>query len=163
MEFELRAGGKINLLTAAEAGDAIRGALKDWQAEAVRGARSIRFSSYATIAGGNVQVGGTDGYGAANGVLGPEAGFVWSVKRLAFTGIVPATETLNIYVNSASPFELVRSGVTTFERFGSDELVLIGAERLLITNGTALTLNGTNLTVSGQAMELPIGMMWKLL
>lgn len=160
MEFELKAGGRINLLTKAEASDAIRGALKDWQAEAVRGARSIRFASYNVIAGGAVQIGGTDGFGAANGALGPEAGFVWSVKRLAFTGITGA-ETLNVYINTASPFELVRTGATSFERFGSDELVIVGPERLLIT-GSGLSLTG-NVTVAGQAMELPIGMMWKLL
>jgi hypothetical protein len=160
VEFEIKAGGKLDLLTQREAHAAFKGALKDWMVEAYKGARPVKFAGAGTIANGAVQIGGSDGIGATTSNLGPAAGMVWSVKRLAVRGISSGSETLSLYTNTASPFDLVRDGVTGFERFGSDELILIGPEKLLFA-GTNLVSTGT-VTVSGQAMELPIGMLWKL-
>jgi hypothetical protein len=164
-KVKLQAGAEFDLLNKAEAHDAMRGALKDWQVEAVRGARSVLFSAAGTItAAGTVTIGGNDSVTGQQGEMGPGPGFVWSVKRIAVRGISATTETLSLFVGTASPFTLVTDGITSSlagsPRFGSDSLVVVGPQRLLLT-GTALTSTG-QVTVSGQAFEMPIGMMWKL-
>lgn len=158
-KFKLQAGMDLDLFTQKEMDDSLKRFSRDWMVEAAKGPRHVRWSARGTIAAGILRIGGNDAT-VDSGRLGPEAGMVWSVKRWNVQGLNVA-DTLHAYVNSDSPWNSIIDGITGYNRFGSDELVIMGNDRLLFT-GTALVATG-DIFVSGSAWELPATLMYRLL
>lgn len=154
MKFKITAGAEIDVLTKPE----LDSVLRSWGEEFVRGRRYRKLSASGTVtAAGTVSIGGED----ASGAMGPDAGFVWSVKRLIVSGFANGN-LLTLWINEASPSTLIESGITgtTVDptraqalRWGSNQLVMEAGERLLIT-GTGLSA-GAIITVTGQTLEAP--------
>lgn len=157
MKFKIAAGAEIDLLTKPE----LDAALRSWGEEYIRGRRYRKINAQGTVAAdGTVSIGGASD---PAGMMGPDEGFVWSVKRLIFSGIADG-KFLDLWLNEPSASTLVESGITgtTLDptrtqavRWGSNQLVLQAGERLLVT-GSSLTA-GATITVSGQTMEAPAG------
>ena len=157
MKVKLEAGAEFDFLTK----DELRKVLADWMVETVKGARPVRFSGMATIdAAHTVQLGGSSS-SDPTGTWGPDAGFVWTVRRLAVRGINPSAESLSLYINNESPLSLVRDTITGYVDFSTSELIVQGPEKLLLV-GNSLNSTG-NVFVSGAAIEFPIGLAWQRL
>ena len=157
MKFKIAAGAEADILSEKE----LRGALKDlqtsWMSEVSRGDRWRRFSAYGDSDGAGLV---TIGDGLSQ-YLGPEAGMVWSVTRLAVTNydpVAPATNRLNLSVNSTESSDLIRPGIPTFSSF-SPGIVLMGGDRLYVSGTAAVS---SRVWVTGQARELPVSLLWRL-
>lgn len=160
MEFEIKAGAKLDLLNRHELADVLR----DWQLEAMRGAVPIRFDAYATPAGNALTIDGTNN----SGRLGPDPGMFWMVPRVAVVGLNNAAEATHLYVNSVQPRNLILptlsgvAGSTGYHEFPGAQVLLTGNDRLILAS-TGVIATATNVTLVGSAWELPIGLLWRLL
>lgn len=162
-KIKLQAGAELDLLNKDELRHEMGRFLADWMVEAARGPRSVRFSALGAVtSAGTLTLGGNTST-LTSGRLGPDESMVWSVKRWCISGLVGNGDTLSAYVNNDGPNSLIMSGVSGFNNFGSDSLVLQGGDRLLFTGAELLTAAGTQVGVSGQAWELPATLMWRLL
>lgn len=160
-KFKMSAGAEFDILNKDELDASIGKLLEDWKVEAARGPKHVRFSGNATVAADNtLNIGGSAN--PLSGRLGPDQSFVWSVKRWAIRGLY-AGDSLSAYINNASPSALIKDGVTAYDRFGSDELVLVGGDLLLWSGAEMLTPVGTTVFVSGAAWELPATLTYRLL
>lgn len=163
MKFKLNAGAEFDILTQHELQDTLR----NWMVEVVKGARPVRFSAQAQIVNNAVSVGGFDA-STATGQLGPRPGFVWAVRRITQTGLAVTTDPTAIWVNNTQPQDLVlpaftgANSVNGYKSFNSGELLLVGDDRLIIASTGAVASVGT-VTIAGAALELPVGMLWKLI
>lgn len=157
MEFEIKAGAKLNLLTQPE----LRGELADfaanWRSETTKGDRYRRIYGYGTPSGGRVTFGGDNTGGE---MLGPAQGFVWDVRRLALYGHTVGTDnSVGLYVNAAESSNLVTPSLLAYQGYTRAELVLYPGDRLLVDG--AVTPTG-RIALSGAVRELPIGLAWRL-
>lgn len=160
MKVKIQAGAEIDTLTA----DELKGVLRDWMVEAMRGPIPKRFSAQATIAANAFTLDGQNNTGA----LGPEAGMVWLVTRVAVTGLTNATDPSTLYVNGTQPWNVVLpsltgvAGSTGYHEFPAAQVMLTGNDRLILASTGAIAATGT-VTLTGTAWEMPIGLVWKLL
>lgn len=155
MKFKIAAGAEIDLLTRGEMSEVLR----NWGEEWIRGRRYRKVNGVGTVDGaGGLSIGGA---GDASGELGPDEGFVWSVKRLIISGLSDG-DVVTLFANEPSASTLIESGITSTTadptrtqalRWGSNQVVLQAGERLLLT-GASLT-SGAVVTVAGQTMEAP--------
>lgn len=158
---KIQAGKTIDALTKDELNDALGSHLRSWVAEVAQGGRYPRFQIQGTVtSAGLLNLGGHVGQYA----LGPQAGFVWDVRRLHISGL-SVGDTLGIYTNEPAPSQLIATtsdlGDTAVRSFyWSHQVVLYPGETLKVY-GTGLASTGT-ITVSGQVLELPVGLAWKL-
>jgi hypothetical protein len=164
VRVNLQLGAELDVLTKDEARAALDGALANWQAEFARGRRYRRFSAQAAVVGGAITIGpGVDGDG-----LGPDEGFVWSVKRLTVSGFSAANDTVDLFLNDRSGTTLVEPGIARagsstggVRKWGSNQLVLQAGDRLLIS-GAGLAVETTRIVVAGQTLEAPAALIWSL-
>lgn len=160
MKVKIQAGAEIDTLTA----DELKGVLRDWMVEAMRGPVPKRFSAQGTITGAALTIDGQNG----TGTLGPEAGMVWVVTRIAVSGLTNATDATALFVNGTHPSNLVLpsltgvAGAVGYHEFPAQQVVLTGNDRLILASTGAIAATGT-VTLAGQAWEMPIGLVWKLL
>jgi hypothetical protein len=162
VEFEIKAGAKLDLLTPRELKDALA-PLVGWTAELARGVRFRRFAAQTVVAGGVWTVGGNTADNNQD-TLGPSSGMLWAVTRIAVSGggFVAGTDTCSVHINDISPATLVDSGITRSRTFDIPVLCLAGGDRLGITGvGTGVGVP-PDITVSGQAVELPTQLAWLL-
>lgn len=160
-KIRLSAGAEFDVLNQDELERTMTRVLRDWQLEAARGPKHVRFSAMATItSGGTVELGGNT-TSLTSGKLGPDPSMVWSVKRWCVSGLVFEGDELSAYINNAAPNTLVKQHVTGYDHFGSDSLVIMGGDALLFT-GAGLISTG-NVFVSGAAWELPASLAYQLL
>jgi hypothetical protein len=161
MKFKLSAGGEIDILTRRELSETLREVARDWQVEASRGPRPIRWWGMGTVdSAGALSMGGEGADMATSGRWGPDPGFVWAVKRWNLRNIEDG-KTISAWINDNNDSRSIRDGLTGYNDFGSDELVLLSADRLLFT-GSGMTA-GRVITVAGGAWELPATMMYRLM
>lgn len=159
-EFEIKLGGKVDLLTKKELGDV----LQAWRVEQVRGfvPRSFGATGGAIDSTFKLTLGGAAAPGS--GQLAPNPGFVWSVKRIAVRLGGNPNIAWSVYRNAEGDNNVIRDvPATTFgyASFGLNELVLKESETLcLVVSGAPAN---SQLVVSGMAVELPSTLMWKLL
>jgi hypothetical protein len=161
-EQKIQAGKTIDTVTKKELHDALSSQLRSWMAETAAGGKYVRFTATGTIASAAVTIGGA---GPTLQDIGPGPGFVWDVRRLHISGLVTA-DVAGVYINDASSASII--GATTdlpaaaIRSFlWSHQVVLYPGDNLLVANIGALAATGT-VTVTGQALELPIGLAWKL-
>lgn len=160
MKVKLQAGVELDMLNK----DELKEALRDWMVEAMRGPIPRRFSAQGTIAGNAVTVDGANN----TGTLGPEAGMAWMVSRVAVSGLTLATDATSLFVNGTQPWNLVLptltgvAGSTGYHEFPAAQVLLTGNDRLILSSTGAIAATGV-VTLTGQAWELPIGLLWKLL
>lgn len=159
MRVKLEAGAEFDFVTQDELRKTLAEYATAWRVEHAKGPRPRRFSAMGTVAGGLVRIGGDERAGDG-GPLGPDAGFAWSVQRLTVRGLNPAAESLSIYYGTDNPLSLVMDGFSTIVAFAANDLILQGPESLFF-GGTALVSAGP-IIVTGTAMEVPIGLMYKL-
>jgi hypothetical protein len=158
-EFEIKAGAKLDLLNKAE----MREVLVGWYAEIGRGIKFRQFSGQGTVAGAVWTIGGNAADNRRD-PLGPEAGMLWAVTRLAVSGngVIPGTDLFSVFVNEITPSKLVESGLTRGAKYDVGVLVLTGNDRLALA-GAGTGVAGTDVTVSGAAIEVPVQLAWQLL
>ena len=158
---KIQAGKLIDTVTKQELHEALGSHLRSWVAETAIGGKYTRFSGSVAVASSVVNLGGHVG----QYFLGPNPGFVWDVRRLRISGLT-AADVVSVYVNDISTANLVQSttdlGDSPTNRYFSwnKEVVLYPGDALKIY-GTGIAATGT-ITVSGAALELPIGLAWKL-
>jgi hypothetical protein len=156
-------GAVFDMLNKDELIDGLHRGYQNWLGEVTRGITMRRFTAQGTIASTAVTIGGPN----QDERLGPEPGFVWSVRRLAVSNITLGTDSLAIFVNDNGPSSLIMprafnmTGQLGAQFFDGNQLVLNGGDQLLFT-GTGLNATGI-VTIAGMAMELPITMMYKLI
>lgn len=158
MKFKLQAGVELDLLTPKELGDALVDFRKSWVQELARGVTFQRVSFTGTVDGAGVlEFGGPTG----SDRTGPEAGMVWSLRRLAVTGIT-GTQTVSVFVNSSSPHDLLVPGITlaTPILLPENTAVLHAGDDLVVA-GSSLT-NGAKVTLSATVKEVPEFAQWML-
>ena len=159
---KIQAGGTLDVVTKKELHDALGEHLRSWVAETARGGRFVKFQGTANPVGTSVQVGGPTGSGV---LLGPGAGFMWDVRRIHLAGF-DDTDNVAIYLNDVSPTGFVSSNKDLFQSKNrlwtwNRQLVLYPGDQLIVANTSTLVATGP-ITISGQALELPVGLGWKL-
>lgn len=157
---KIQAGREIDAVTHHELKDALGEHLRSWVAEVATGGRFVRYAVQGAAVAGALDIGGHVG----ESFLGPAPGFVWDVRRLRITGL-GAADVVNVYVNDTGPTALVCSTVDLGE-VPTNRLFLFDRQ-LVLYPGDTLKVTGTvaatgPVTISGQALELPIGLAWKL-
>jgi len=91
--------------------------------------------------------------------MGPAAGFLWIVKRVALIGVT-AGDAYSLFKNDNAPSTCVKPTLADYNDFGGNNLVLYPGDKLLVTNKGALSGAGV-ITVTGSAREMPIAMAWR--
>lgn len=158
-EYKMTAGGTFHTLTQ----DELHSTLKQWQLDRIKGLRTVTISAQGTTdASGNLTLGGP--FALTGGKLGPAAGYVWAVKRLAIRVNGLTNVAWSLYVNNPDANNLVRDQPNTgtgYVSFSDTELILNGDDTLCF-GFTGVGAN-VSVSVSGQGIEAPIGLLWKLL
>lgn len=164
MKFKMSAGAEFDVLTQHELDKSLQQLMLDWRREVERGPKHIRFSANGVVTDNGALTIGGDTQSETTGRLGPEQSMVWSVKRWAITGLaVNGGDSLTAYINTDQPNTLIKGDVTGYDRFGSDELVLNGGDRLLFVGSELIATAGTRVFLSGAAWELPATLAYRLL
>jgi hypothetical protein len=154
VKFKLSAGGELDLLTSGELRDELDRALRNWQQELARGAKFLRRSLSGQVdSGGDLTIRGGE-------EAGPAEGFVWALTRVTPAAGLLATETLGVYVNDATPSNLLVELPGSAVWPGDHAVILTGGDRLVIA-GQALTASA-RVTVNVQVKEVPYLMSWSL-
>ena len=161
-KVKLHAGAEIDVLNKHE----LHQTLQAWMVEAVKGIRPRRLAAVATIASNAFTMGGEQDSNI-NNILGPEAGYLWMVRRIAITGPTLASDVTNVYIGRQDPQNLVYpaltglSSSTGYKSFSRDELVVNGGESLVIASTGSVAATGT-VTVTLGVTEIPVGLLWKI-
>jgi hypothetical protein len=158
MKQKFNAGADLDLLTKGEVEELLKASQTSWFNEVAKGDRYRRFGVQSTVIADTTVTFGDDPHNQ----VGPNDGFIWAVKRLNIIGgeIDPGTNDTFIYLNSASPSNMVRQLVANYTAFGNNELVMYPGDQLIVTS-TGLT-DGTIVTLTGAVRELPLPMGWRL-
>ena len=125
---------------------------------------------YATPASGTVVLGEQ---WSANGtaqtytdqIMGPNAGYVWSIRRLSVSGLGTGTspDLLNIYRNGFHTDAVWQlSGNSFANTFGKTELLLMPGEKLIAASLGSL-VSTTQVILSGDAVEVPQQLIGKII
>ncbi|SRR6266568_1344899 len=163
MKFKLNAGAEFDILTQDELAKSLKRFAQDWQVEAARGPKVVDWWGSGTVtAAGALTIGGAT-MDPASGHMGPDPSMIWSVKRWNVQSLVGNGDSLHAWVDVANPNRSIIDGVSGYNRFGSDELIVRGGSRILFTGATLATPVGTVVTVAGSAWELPATMMYRLM
>jgi hypothetical protein len=158
-KFKIQAGAELDVLTHDELKTALSAFTATWHQEVARGDRFRDIRATGTIAATAVSIGGDKDTGNN---LGPSAGFVWSVQRLAVVaGTVDDVAKLTLFKNDNGPGSQVKPVLATYNSFGPRELVLYPGDVLLVENFSALGGSG-NITLTGSVREVPIALAWRL-
>ena len=125
------------------------------QREAARGWKHMSLPVLSgTIASAAITLGVTKGQLP----VGPESGYVWSLRRLIVTGLATGAtpDVVNLYKNDAfsGPPLWQLNGNNFGYTFGFGELVIKSGETLALQNSGSLTATGL-VTLSGELDEAP--------
>lgn len=154
-KVKIQAGAELDVLTRAEMKEELSAFQANWWEEARRGDRFRRLLIQATVtAAGTVEFGTNPDQAS-----GPADGFVWSVKRLAHSGV---GEDLDLFVNDPSPGSFVGRFPATvrYWAFDSGQLVLYPGDTL-VASGASWTAGEIH-TLTGAVRELPIALAWRI-
>lgn len=152
MEFEIKAGAKLDLLTPKEFRDILSG----WQAELARNVRYRHPGFPAAADGTGLLVVGSSAQ------LGPAEGFMWDVGRIMVSGLT-AAQTVTAFINDTSG--VMACGLFT----ATAPQIVYNSRSLILGGGEDLVFSGTGLTASGpypiamQVTEIPIQLAPRLL
>jgi hypothetical protein len=133
---------------------------------ALEGIKYFRLPTlYATPASGTVVLGQSwSGQSYTGQIIGPNQGFVWSIRRLSANGLGTGTspDILNIYRNGtgvAPCWQL--NGNNWGYSFGPTEMLLLPGENLIAASLGSLVAT-VQVTLTGDAIEVPQAMIGKL-
>jgi hypothetical protein len=165
MKVKIGAGVTFDTVSPGELDKAMSD-LKSWHVELIKGGRPILFDAQGVIANNALTIGGSSA-SPSSGRVGPEAGYVWAIRRLAQTGLANATDPTSIFIGDNEPSRLVFpnltgvAGATGYKSFNGGEFILLPTQKVLVASTGAIGSAGT-VTISGAAWELPIGLLWQL-
>ena len=153
-----------------EATEILTDALRENRAEenraALEGIKYFRLPTlYATPSSGTVVLGQSwAGQSYTGQIIGPNQGFVWSIRRLSAAGLGTGNtpDLLNIYRNGtgvAPCWQL--NGNNWGYSFGPTELLLLPGENLVAASLGSL-VSTAQITLTGDAIEVPQAMIGKL-
>lgn len=97
-------------------------------------------------------------------IVGPEQGYLWSLRRVVVDGMTSGTtpDVINMYRNSVSGAPLWQFNGNNFGyTFGRLEMVLMGGDTLKFASVGTFSATG-QIRVSGELVEVPAEMAWKL-
>lgn len=160
MKTQLELGAQLETLTRGELSEELARNTQEFFAQYARGQKYLRFGPIAaTVAAGAVSF---DGSGAAG--TGPRGGFVWSVRRMAFTGLTAggSPDVVNLFRNTLTgPPVWQFNGNNWAYTFGKTEMLLLPGETISFANVGSLAATG-QITVSGDYLEVPAEQISKL-
>jgi hypothetical protein len=163
VKFKFNAGAEFDVLTQKELEHSLKAFGRDWMVELAKGPRTINFFGSGVIsAAGTLSMGG-ESADPSTGRWGPDQGMVWAIKRWNVRGLTDTHDTLSAWNTVNTAGRSIIDGITGYNRFGSDELVLRGGESLMFTGTGLATAAATKIYVSGAAWELPVTLMYKLM
>ena len=137
------------------------------QREAASGIKYFRLPGlYATPSSGTVVLGMSwTGQTYTGQVISPNAGYVWSVRRLTANGLGTGTspDLLNIYRNGTGvPPVWQLNGNNWGYTFGPTEMPLLFPGENLIAASIASLVSTAQISLTGDAIEVPQEMIGKL-
>jgi hypothetical protein len=167
-------GQSADVLSPGEHKQHLKEVFEGWDRGRGRGIDDVRFYGQGLIASDAVvipsQPSGQTSYGSQYPVLGPEDGYVWSVRRISVYQLTGTSDVLYVFrgqvgdtAASIQPSNFIDTMTTAnpVVTLGSGRCTLRGGEQLVIV-GAALSTTGT-LTVSGEAVRVPAEMKYKVL
>ena len=133
---------------------------------AVEGVKYFRLPTlYATPASGTVVLGQSwSGQSYTGQIIGPNQGFVWSIRRLSANGLGTGTspDILNVYRNGTGVAPVWQlNGNNWGYSFGPTEMLLLPGENLVGMSLGSL-VSTQQITLTGDAIEVPQAMIGKL-
>lgn len=136
------------------------------QRAALEGIKYFRMPRlYATPANGTVVLGEAwSGQAYTGQFIGPNQGYVWSIRRLTANGLGTGTspDLLNIYRNDSSADPMWQlNGNNWGYSFGPTEMLLLPGEKLVAASLGSL-VSTSQITLTGDVNELPQAMLGKL-
>jgi hypothetical protein len=159
MQTRLELGATIDTLTRTEVSGALAEHAQEIYRQQARGCKYMRMPpAQAQISNSTFSLDGSR-YG-----LGPREGFVWSLRRLAVSGLTAGTtpDVVNLYRNGTSGLPIWQlNGNNWGATFGKCEFLLLGGETLSIASLGTVTATG-QVTLTGDLLEVPAEEIYKL-
>jgi hypothetical protein len=153
----IRGGAELDIPTQREIADIVAAQLR----ETYRGVKHMRLPVMsATPSGSAVTIGDQ-----AAGVIGPEQGYAWSLRRVVVDGMTTGTtpDVINMYRNAATgqPPLWQFNGNNFGYTFGPLEIVLQTGDSLKFASVGTFAATGV-IRVTGELVEVPAEMLAKL-
>ncbi|TNC19059.1 hypothetical protein [Amycolatopsis alkalitolerans] len=170
MEFELKLGAKLDLLTRGELADELATAQKRWMQQSHTWQLGKKRLSL-PVARGTADVGGNLSLGSQQAadqvLLGPRQGFVWKVVRISFATMA-ASDTIAIYKGepNAARFVAQLGGGAGGGTYNPSRGLMLKAGDYLVLSTELLAGSltaGDAYAVSGEVDEVPAEMIGKLI
>jgi hypothetical protein len=152
-------GAKADILAPHEHRQNLKHAFDNYLIERYRGIKHMRLPTMTAIAASSTLA------MPSNGVTcGPRDGFIWSLRRLVFSGLTAGAspDIVNLYFNNAEGSPVWQLNGNSFgATFGRLELTMYGGDQLMVTSlGTFASTSVVTLT--GELLECPAEMIGKL-
>ena len=156
----------VKPLTRDELAEVLREDRQAVEAARLEGIKYLRLPTlYATPASGTVVLGQSwSGQSYTGQIIGPNEGYVWSIRRLSANGLGTGTspDILNVYRNGTGVAPVWQlNGNNWGYSFGPAELLLMPGEKLVAQSLGSL-VSTVQVTLTGDAIEVPFAMLGKL-
>ena len=156
----------VKPLTRDELAEVLREDRQAVEAARLEGIKYFRLPTlYATPSSGTVVLGQSwSGQSYTGQIIGPNEGYVWSIRRLAANGLGTGTspDILNVYRNGTGVAPVWQlNGNNWGYSFGPAELLLMPGEKLIAASLGSLVAT-VQVTLTGDAIEVPAAMIGKL-
>ena len=156
----------VKPLTRDELAEVLREDRQAVEAARLEGIKYFRLPTlYATPSSGTVVLGQSwSGQSYTGQIIGPNEGYVWSIRRLAANGLGTGTspDILNVYRNGTGVAPVWQlNGNNWGYSFGPAELLLMPGEKLIAASLGSLVAT-VQVTLTGDAIEIPFAMIGKL-
>ena len=156
----------VKPLTRDELAEVLREDRQAVEAARLEGIKYFRLPTlYATPASGTVVLGQSwSGQSYTGQIIGPNEGYVWSIRRLAANGLGTGTspDILNVYRNGTGVAPVWQlNGNNWGYSFGPADLLLMPGEKLIAASLGSLVAT-VQVTLTGDAIEVPVAMIGKL-
>ena len=121
MKTKIQAGAEIETITKDEVRELLKASQTSWFNEVAKGDRYKRFAVQSTVLADGTVTFGND----AHNQVGPNDGFVWSLKRVNFVvaGFDPTSNATYLYLNDPNPSSMIRQLSDAYTQFGNNEVV----------------------------------------
>jgi hypothetical protein len=161
MKTQLQLGATLDTLNQSELDDSLNRRAESAYQQLARGVSYGRFGPVGDTApaGGVFTMDGT-----SKRQLGPRAGWMWSVRRMAVLGLAAGVtpDVINLFRNETTGTPIWQfNGNNWAYTFGKGEMILNDGESFGLA-GTGLTTT-SNITISGDFYSVPAEQIFKLL
>ena len=155
----------VKPLTRDELAEVLREDRQAVEAARLEGIKYFRLPTlYATPSSGTVVLGQSwSGQSYTGQIIGPNEGYVWSIRRLSANGLGTGTspDILNVYRNGTGVAPVWQlNGNNWGYSFGPAELLLLPGEKLIAASLGSLVAT-VQVTLTGDAIEVPAAMIGK--